>query len=158
MRLGPDTLFAVVVVGIASLGLLFLLTAQPSISPVTCGPEPVGPGNPVLVPSGQARPFQNFTALRSGDVISVWTTSKPYNSSWSYSLYVLTEAQYQTFMANGTGPGGNLLTQPPSTAYWSSGEVRSTANTFQLRNGTWWWIVYNPEPQPIGISFTDLLC
>ena len=115
MRSHPAALFAIGGVGIAAVGLFFIVTVQvPPPSPITapCGPESLG-YRYMPVPGGQAISLHHYMAIPSGDRISLWTSTRALNSSWSYSLYLLTQAQYSSFTANGTGPNGTLYYQPP---------------------------------------------
>jgi len=135
-KVTPLLLFGVGVAVIAVTPLILFAAIQqaPAIIPV-CGPEPHFE-NPISVSAHQT---VIVGASGGGGRMTIWS-----NSSASYSLYLLTQDQYDAYAANGSGINGSVHYSPPSSFYWTSGLHTSTNNTFLFGSGTWYLMVYNP--------------
>ncbi|MGD0588357.1 MAG: hypothetical protein ABSA63_06140 [Thermoplasmata archaeon] len=71
--------------------------------------------------------------------MTIWS-----NSTASYSLFLLTQNQYDSYATNGSGINGSIHYGPPSNFYWTTGPTTLTNNTFLFQSGTWYLMVYNP--------------
>lgn len=79
--------------------------------------------------------------------LSIWS-----NSTAIYSLYLLTESQYDSYQGNGTGFNGSIHTSPPSSYYWRAVDVSASNDTLILGTGAWALLVYDPNSVAITIS------
>jgi hypothetical protein len=119
------------------LAVFFLIPTAPSAPAVipACGAEPHFT-NPIPVPSGQT---VLVGSSGGGGRMTIWS-----NSTASYSLFLLTQNQYDSYATNGSGINGSIHYGPPSNFYWTTGPTTLTNNTFLFQSGTWYLMVYNP--------------
>jgi len=134
----PLVLFVVGAVFIVALlvSVFVLIPTAPSAPAVVpaCGAEP-HVYDPVLVPSGQTVLVGSSGSGR----LTIWS-----NSTARYSLYLLTQNQYDSYAMNGSGINGSVHYHPPADFYWSIGPTTLTNNTFLFGIGSWYLMVYNP--------------
>jgi hypothetical protein len=151
MKADPRLFFALAIVAIAviPLSLWILVTPAPAVISA-CGPPP-SPHEIVSVPPDQDT-FIGSTGANNTR-LSIWS-----NSSSTYDVFVLTQGQYSSFGANGTGPNGSVHFGPPSSYYWSSGEVTSTNHTLLLGLGVWYTLIFNPGSTEITVEFAAVSC
>jgi hypothetical protein len=154
MKTSPVGLFALgvallVATPLVLVAVLSLMPAPPAAIPA-CGPEPPRSWVPIMTAAGQTRLV--FVDYGGGARLSVWS-----NSTSDYSLFLLTESQYDSY-GNTTGTNGTILFHPPSQFYWSSGTVKSTNNTFLFGSGNWYLMVYNPGSTTIVVNIPSELC
>jgi hypothetical protein len=149
-NLNPLFLFAIgmALIAVTPLILLAVIPTAPAIVPA-CGAEP-HTTNPILVPPGQT---VMVGATGGGGRLTVWS-----NSTTSYSLYLLTQNQYNSYAANGSGINGSVHYNPPSSFYWTSGLLTSTNNTFLFGSGTWYLMVYNPGAASANVNVIAESC
>lgn len=136
MKVNPLLLFAIALalIAVTPLILIAVIPSAPAVIPA-CGAEPRF-SNPISVPPGQT---VMVGASGGGGRLTIWS-----NSTTSYSLFLLSQDQYTSYAANGSGINGSVHYSPPSSFYWSSGLVTSTNNTFLFGSGTWYLMVYDP--------------
>jgi hypothetical protein len=149
-QVNPLLLLAVGAVFIVALLLLVfvLIPPAPAVTPA-CGAEPYYT-NPIAVPSGQT---VLVGSTGGGGRMTVWS-----NSTVSYSLFLLTQNQYDSYAANGSGINGSVHYSPPSSFYWTSGLHTSTNNTFLFGSGTWYLMVYNPGAASANVNVIAESC
>lgn len=152
----PRVLWLVVVgVGLMAIFPAILLVSMPPGPPAPVPPCPYLPDavNSLSIPAGQAVNMGSLSQSGSDSRWSIWTSS-----STPYSLYLLTQDQYNSYTANGSGFNGSVHYNPPATYFWSSGAVTSTNETFLLGSGTWYLIAYNPGSAPSVVSVESVWC
>lgn len=86
--------------------------------------------------------------------LSIWSSS-----SDVYDIFLLTQDQYNAFVAtNGSGFNGSVLNGAPASFYWTSGAVTSTNDTLLMGNGTWFMLVYDPGSVGITVNVESESC
>lgn len=147
-------LFVIGVGLMAAFPAILLVTIQPG-PPAPVSPCPFVPGarSSLSVPAGQTVEMGSISVSGSQWRWSIWTIS-----SSPYALFLLTQDQYDSYAANGSGFNGSVHYSPPASFYWTSGRLTSTNDTFLFGSGTWYLMVYNPGNATAAVSVEAAMC
>jgi hypothetical protein len=165
MKSGPLLLIDVgcaVLVATPLARLAFAPPAPPASDTVAPRPPLPFPLNLQTVPPGQDILLGSAGANNSnpyGGPVPQWRLSIWSSSSADCCVLLITQDQYDAFVvANGTGFNDSVLSGLPTSHFWSSGLVNSTADTLLLGNGTWYKLVDNPGSSEISAEINSESC